>query len=209
MEDYGFVLLTDSENASIGLGKTNASFEYLYRTMENQGTFTNGNKSDYGKALEMTKEEKTISFLNQYFIFKKARNVTGERLDKLYEKHVSKKDEDSDEDQETKDIISSAVASSSGRRSFLRKIPDKKIVLSIEKYSPIKEENDENVILSEEKEEIVPEEKEKDEDFGEYTEFFQNLKPDVQAKIRNYPQEKQIEILKKLQKPKKKIVTKK
>ena len=212
MEDYGFVLLTDSENASIGLGKTNASFEYLYRTMENKGSASasassSSKTSDYGKALEMTKEEKTISFLNQYFIFKKARNITAERLDKLYEKHVAKSgDSDGDSDEE-KDLISSS--SSSGKRSFIRKIPEKKIVLSIEKYSPIveKEEN----LFSEEVEvegEVKDEVEEGEvEDFGEYTEFFQNLKPEVQSKIRNYPPEKQIEILKKLQKPKKKIVS--
>jgi hypothetical protein len=215
MEDYGFVLLTDSENASIGLGKTNASFEYLYRTMENQGSRSgSSNRSDYGKALEMTKEEKTISFLNQYFIFKKARNVTGERLDKLYEKYVAKKDDgDSDDENAEKDLITAAVASSSGKRSFLRKIPDKKIVLSLEKYSPIAEEEKTFIVEEETKEEETKEEetkedeKEEDEDFGEYTEFFQNLKPEVQAKIRKYPSEKQIDILKKLQKPKKKVVS--
>ena len=208
MEDYGFVLLTDSENASIGLSKTNASFEHLYRTMENQGTGSRSAKtSDYGKALEMTKEEKTISFLNQYFIFKKARNITAERFDKLYEKHVSKKDEeedsgdedeDKDEDKEEKALLSQKT----GKRSFLRKIPDKKIVLSIEKYSPVVEKEENLNLLGT----LVPESEEV-EDFGEYTEFFQNLKPDVQDKIRKYPPEKQIEILKRLQKPKKKIVT--
>jgi len=213
MEEYGFVLLTDSENASIGLSKTNASFEHLYRTMENQGT-RNGSgsgsgsgsmkTSDYGKALEMTKEEKTISFLNQYFIFKKARNITGERLDKLYEKHVAKLGEVDSEDEDEK-AEKELITDKTGKRSFLRKIPEKKIVLSIEKYSPIKEEDDNDILPL--VPEIEEEEKAEIEDFGEYTEFFQNLKPDVQSKIRNYPKEKQIEILKKLQKPKKKVVS--
>jgi hypothetical protein len=57
--------------------------------------------------------------------------------------------------------------------------------------------------LLSEKQKEVEEEKE----FGEYTEFFQNLKPDVQEKIRKYPKEKQYEILRKLQKPNKKVVT--
>jgi hypothetical protein len=224
MEDYGFVLLTDSENTSIGLVKTNASFEYLYRTMENQGTRSGSSSasasaktSDYGKALEMTKEEKTISFLNQYFIFKKARNITADRLDKLYEKHVAKSgDEDEDEDKDQV-AVKALLSEKTGTKSFLRKIPDKKIVLSIEKYSPIKEEEEDILpLVLEEKdgveEEKVDEEKDEEEkvvveDFGEYTEFFQNLKPDVQDKIRKYPQEKQMEILKKLQKPKKKIIS--
>jgi len=189
------------------LAKTNASFEHLYRTMENQGSGTGSVKtSDYGKALEMSKEEKTISFLNQYFIFKKARNITAERLHKLYEKYVTKKEEEDSEDEKAEKEL---ITNKSGKRSFLRKIPDKKIVLSIEKYSPIaeKEENPVTPFRIEEDEEKEEDEDEKNEDFGEYTEFFQNLKPDVQDKIRKYPPEKQIEILKKLQKPKKKIVT--
>ena len=213
MEEYGFVLLTESENQSIGLSKTNGSFEHLYRTMENT---KDSNRSDYGKAFEMTKEEKVISFLNQYFIFKKARIVTKERLDKLYEKHVKKSDEEEEIDEEDKSILSEKLK---GKTSFIRKIPDKKIVLSLDKYFPIKEESD---ILSaivpllpaeEEKkeesksEESKSEEKEKEPEFGEYTEFFNNLKPEVQEKIRKYPTEKQMEILKKLQKPNKKVVT--
>jgi hypothetical protein len=109
------------------------------------------------------------------------------------------------------------VSSKSGKRSFLRKIPDKKITLSLAHYSPIKEEEDILgailPLLPEEKEKdtetvpLTPEEKDDDEDYGEYTEFFQNLKPDVQEKIRNYPKEKHMEILRQLQKPKKKVVT--
>ena len=208
MEDYGFVLLTDSENSSLGMPKTNASFEYLYRMMENQGSRTGSGSgsgyvkttSDYGKALEMTKEEKTISFLNQYFIFKKARNITADRLDKLYEKYVSKSGEEEEED-----AMKALISEKTGKRSFLRKIPDKKIVLSLEKYSPIAEED--TVPEEDEDREVQEEKVEEKEEFGEYTEFFQNLKPDVQEKIRKYPKEKQMEIMKKLQKPKKKVVS--
>jgi hypothetical protein len=194
MEEYGFVLLTESENQSIGLSKTNGSFEHLFRTMENT---KDSNRSDYGKAFEMTKEEKVISFLNQYFIFKKARIVTKERLDKLYEKHVKNSEEEDAADEEEKALLSEKLK---GKTAFIRKIPDKKIVLSLDKYSHILEENP---IVSEEEES----EKKEEPEFGEYTEFFQNLKPEVQEKIRKYPQDKQIEILKKLQKPNKKVVT--
>jgi mRNA (guanine-N7-)-methyltransferase len=204
MEDYGFVSLTESENQTIGIAHSNGSFEQLYRNMEN---IHRDRRSDYGQAFTMTKEEKTISFLNLYFIFKKARNVTAERLQKLHEKYVTKIEEEEEEE----DIA--LISSKSGKRSFLRKIPDKKISLSLSHYSPIKEEP---VLLEEEKEEEEKEEeekgeeeKEKVEDFGEYTEFFENLKPDVQEKIRKYPKEKQLEILRKLQKPNKKVVTKK
>jgi len=208
MEDYGFVSLTESENQTIGIAHSNGSFEQLYRNMEN---IHRDRRSDYGQAFTMSKEEKTISFLNQYFIFKKARNVTAERLQKLHEKYVTKTE---DEDIEVEDIkMQELISAKSGKRSFLRKIPDKKIVLTLSHYNPIKEEElvplEEEVVEEIEKTEEKAEEKaeEKTKDFGEYTEFFQNLKPDVQEKIRKYPKEKQLEILRKLQKPNKKIVT--
>ena len=202
MEDYGFVALTESENQTIGIAHSNGSFEQLYRNMEN---IHRDRRSDYGQSFTMTKEEKTISFLNQYFIFKKARNVTAERLQKLHEKYVTNTEDMAEQDQEEQELISAK----SGKRSFLRKIPDKKISLSLSNYSPIKEEEkvEEPVLLEEEEKEEKEKAKEKVEEFGEYTEFFENLKPDVQEKIRKYPKEKQLEILRKLQKPNKKIVT--
>jgi FMN phosphatase YigB (HAD superfamily) len=126
--------------------------------------------------------------------------VTAERLQKLHEKYVTKIDEDIEEDIEL-------VSSKSGKRSFLRKIPDKKIALTLQHYSPIKEEEEEKEEEEKVEEEKEVEEKEEEKEFGEYTEFFQNLKPDVQEKIRKYPKEKQLEILRKLQKPNKKVVT--
>jgi len=37
-------------------------------------------KKDYGRAFEMTANEKTISFLNNYFVFKKIRNINSEQV---------------------------------------------------------------------------------------------------------------------------------
>jgi hypothetical protein len=42
---------------------------------------------------------------------------------------------------------------------------------------------------------------------GEWEAVFNRLKPDVQEKLRKYPVAKQIEVLKKMQAPKTKIVT--
>ena len=37
-------------------------------------------KKDYGRAFEMTANEKTTSFLNNYFVFKKIRNINSEQV---------------------------------------------------------------------------------------------------------------------------------
>jgi uncharacterized LabA/DUF88 family protein len=43
-------------------------------------------KADYGKALYMTPEEKRISFLNRYFVFKKVRNVNTDKIHQIISK---------------------------------------------------------------------------------------------------------------------------
>ena len=58
-------------------------FETLYYEMEQEAKRSPNIK--YGDALYMTEEEKTVSFLNRYFVFKKVRNVATERVTQLLE----------------------------------------------------------------------------------------------------------------------------
>ena len=51
--------------------KSRASFEELFRSMREH----NSSNTLYAKALGMSNEEKTLSFLNDYFIYKKVRDV--------------------------------------------------------------------------------------------------------------------------------------
>ena len=218
MEDYGFVPLTKAEIASMGIMDMNGSFENLYRQLEKEQS--QQRIGSYAK-IEMSKEEKTISYLNRYFIYKKVRHVSAERLDKMYKKYVGKeevpdisfveelKTEDS-EDKSTNDNVS---------RSFVRKIPDKKITLNLQNYSPILEEDKNPEETENPEEDKNPEEKENpkeqqntktDVDFGEYQSIYKTINKDIQTKILTYPKEKQIEVLKRLQnvqQQKKKIVT--
>jgi hypothetical protein len=69
-ENYGFVPLPTQEGIECSIIQSSASFHYLYTQLQKE-TFT----SAYGQALHMTKEEKDISFLNKYFIFKKIHQV--------------------------------------------------------------------------------------------------------------------------------------
>ena len=69
MEDYGFILASNmqtSENIPLKpLGSFSSLFDIMKKTK----------KESYGLADKMSENEKTISFLNQYFIFQKQRDI--------------------------------------------------------------------------------------------------------------------------------------
>jgi hypothetical protein len=77
MEKYGFSLITKDDCRRLKIKYPTASFRSLYNEfmIENEDKLRRGmNKEvekDYGKSYMMTDEEKDISFLNTYFIFKK------------------------------------------------------------------------------------------------------------------------------------------
>jgi len=75
MENYGFVLLTRDECAEIGISNSVGSFQQLYGVLENEVNRYPNKRNDYGDSLKMTPKEKQISFYNNYFIYKKIRNV--------------------------------------------------------------------------------------------------------------------------------------
>ena len=73
MEIYGFVLpeKDELENMPSNIG----TFKDLYNYMENDLELKKIKNHNLGDTLNMSIEEKKISFLNKYFIFKKVRNV--------------------------------------------------------------------------------------------------------------------------------------
>ena len=80
MENYGFVPINDSEAQRFGFPSGIGSFEKLFNIMEDDIEQNKLKRSDVGKAINMTQNEKTISFLNNYFIFKKVRNPNAVEL---------------------------------------------------------------------------------------------------------------------------------
>jgi hypothetical protein len=75
MENNGFVLLTESEYKQLNLPDSMGNFEQLYNFMKMEVEKNPYLAKKLGSALELSSEEKQISFLNNYFIFKKIRNV--------------------------------------------------------------------------------------------------------------------------------------
>ena len=80
MENYGFVPVRDNEAQQMGFPKAIGSFELLYDKMEDELESNRIKKSNIGKANNMTSNEKIISFLNNYFIFKKIRDPNAKEI---------------------------------------------------------------------------------------------------------------------------------
>jgi hypothetical protein len=75
MEQYGFKLLEDNETQELGLPSSVGNFELMYNSMKTDIRRNKKMSGKYGNAPYMTKNEKKISFLNNYFVFKKIREV--------------------------------------------------------------------------------------------------------------------------------------
>ena len=76
LENYGFVVLSDSELKDINMPSSITSFEIMYNQMIYKSEINKEFKYQIGNSLNMSNEEKQISFLNDCFVFKKVRNVS-------------------------------------------------------------------------------------------------------------------------------------
>ena len=83
IENYGFVLVERDEARSMGLPNSIGNFDQLYYEMQSQIKTKKIKKADLFSAPNMSSDEKKISFLNKYFIFKKIRDVNAEEVSRI------------------------------------------------------------------------------------------------------------------------------
>ena len=83
MEDYGFVLVTSEEATQLGLHDGTGMFSELYSSMTEEIKQNPNHKNNYGKAMYMSPEEKQISFMNRYFVFKKVRSLDVKKMHEI------------------------------------------------------------------------------------------------------------------------------
>ena len=80
LENYGFVPITTQEANSMGFPQAIGSFEDLFDNMMDDIHNNKLKKFNIGKAYNLTSNEKIISFLNNYFIYKKVRNPNAKEI---------------------------------------------------------------------------------------------------------------------------------
>jgi len=83
LEQYGFALLTAKESQEIGMPSSIDNFNVLFAEMKHRIKSRRLRPADIGTAMDMTSDEKKVSFLNKYFIFKKIRDVNAEEVEKI------------------------------------------------------------------------------------------------------------------------------
>jgi hypothetical protein len=132
MEDYGFVLVFKNECIKMGLPDSTGMFSELFTNMENDIKRNSTLVDEYGKSHFMTEEEKQISFMNRYFVFKKVRNVNTDKIAKIIEQQ-NKMAEDIEEviseDIAAMEIKESEITVPEESKPIVRKIKKPKIKL--------------------------------------------------------------------------------
>ena len=80
LSDFGFEVISATEAKKMNLPNGVGSFKQLYGLMEQEMRRNPDARSEYGTANRMSNGEKRISFLNQYFIYKKERQVDANKI---------------------------------------------------------------------------------------------------------------------------------
>jgi len=112
-------------------------FDELYGSMMEEVGRDRRRTSEYGLAAKsMSAEEKRISFLNRYFVFRKMRNVNAEKIGKVLMRRGE--EEEAEEEMSAAEIIKSEEADASAinrakgpTKSVIRPIPGKKVKIVI------------------------------------------------------------------------------
>jgi hypothetical protein len=150
MEHYGFVLITRNEAKQMGLPNGSGLFSELFDQMEIEIEENPRAKSFYKKAIYMTDDEKSLSFMNRYFVFRKMRNVNAAKVSKLLLQSYSELD-DEDYDEEMKNAIAKIQRQEPAVKKRIRKMKNSKIVLAEKKEDAIVENLELDVIPSDTK----------------------------------------------------------
>jgi hypothetical protein len=142
MEDYGFALVPEGEAKAMGLPNSTGLFSELFATLKTDVERDRRKEADYGTSLSLTDEEKRISFMNRYFVFRKMRTINAEKLGKLLTGKRSEEDESDEKkpdekksDEKKPDEKKSDEKKPDEKKPKARKLTGKKFVL--EQFTPL------------------------------------------------------------------------
>jgi hypothetical protein len=127
--NYGFVPVPKPELALMNFEESQGSFDSLFINMEKE----KGSEDFFGKAAQMSVEEKNVSFLNRYFIFKKTTTIPESTLKNMMDILGEEKNVDTREEEKAAEKVAEKVAETAKKLK-------KRIVLDEEESDDDKEE---------------------------------------------------------------------
>jgi hypothetical protein len=146
MGDYGFVLLENNELRAMGFTESTGLFNRLFGMM-NKELLTSPDMF-VRNGPNMSSDEKYISFLNRYFIFKKVRDVPQSSLKNMHkleedeeEKEEEKKKEKEEEEEKGEEKDEEENKKGNKKKTItkrkIRKVNKERVVLDEDTFSPI------------------------------------------------------------------------
>ena len=100
MANYGFEPINDGEAQSMGFPTAIGSFETLFNIMDDDIKNHKLKSIVVGEALNMSENERKISFLNNYFIYKKIRNSNAQELFLSFTNKTSEQEQEKEKEKE-------------------------------------------------------------------------------------------------------------
>ena len=144
MEDYGFILVNKEEAKTMNMPSGSGLFSELFSHMENEIKYRPKLKDEYGTAWLMTPEERRISFMNRYFMYRKVRNVDVKKMSEIILQQSELLDrigeENMKEMEKTVEDANIIIEEKSEKSTVPKKIKRK---LVLKKYEPMNEETKE------------------------------------------------------------------
>lgn len=147
MEDYGFVLVEKDEYKLMGFHEPTGLFNRMFNMMKKD--LEEDPELFVKDAHLMSSDEKFISFLNRYFIFKKVRDLSDSSLKNM--ESIIKENEEQEEKEDTKqdellepdtDVPKEedAAKPEAAKPKKIRKVKKDRVILNEDNYSPIVED---------------------------------------------------------------------
>jgi hypothetical protein len=141
MEDYGFILISKEDANHMNMPNSSGLFSELFSSMEMEIKQNPRRKADYGTAIYMTPEEKQISFMNRYFVFKKVRNIDVKKMAEVIFKQKELLEKEGEENITEKESNAEKIVESIIIPMNAKPVKIRKQKIPLKKFVPISETN--------------------------------------------------------------------